>query len=413
MISNTPSLHSHFYGSLWKTYLYYGSLIYLLIDVTDGALRYFLATHGLEIVLYLRDVFACSAVVGVFFLGLWRGRVQKVTLCLMAILLVWGIVGFVIFGNILQILFGAKYFLPTFLGIAVAPLFLHRSPKTTFLIFLLWLIAVVGLLWAMQTEFPWEGFHYDVAGFNIQGNRKWDVDDVRRLSGFSRASSQVSGQLVILGAYLLCFSESMLLRITIWIFSGYGIFLTTTRSAFIAYGALTLLWLSYFTLKSKFFEKLLMLGVLGVMIGLPLLSPTNFRLVDSMDQGGVISTSSFSDRTKIVWPAALKLISEHGTVLTGRGVGGISNAQKYFEWNNYNPADNLFLFLLGTFGLFSLLFLFIIIFRLLRINIHHSSRNAFAFAMGLTFFAIGITLDSTGFAMLTFFFGIMLGGVWK
>jgi len=80
------------------------------------------------------------------------------------------------------------------------------------------------------------------------------------------------------------------------------------------------------------------------------------------------ATYSFYDRLNYMWPEAWALLSEHGNLLLGRGIGGIGTAQTYFEGSLFNAGDNLFMYWFVVFGWAALPGFVLLLMRSLRIR---------------------------------------------
>jgi hypothetical protein len=63
------------------------------------------------------------------------------------------------------------------------------------------------------------------------------------------------------------------------------------------------------------------------------------------------------------------MIVERGSPFFGRGLGGIGAAQFYFEPALYSPADNIAVYLFGTFGVLGIILLCVYAWKATRMRI--------------------------------------------
>ena len=378
----------------FQRFVYYGTILLFLIDTIEGALRFALLSVGTEFLIYLKDVFVLIAVLWVLCTGLLRRSLNKPFAVLLTILAVWSIVGFRVVGNIGQALLGLKLFLPITLGMIAAPALFARKTQTVRFMVVLWIVSVVGLVSSALFPMPWSGLSYQVGDVQMQVARKWGLDGVERLAGFSRSSISVAFQVFIFALFVLCFSNNRSVRVGVWVLSAPVLVLTTQRGIMIGYLVVT-----GFHAARTFFPSLrrvwrLILPLTAVlMVALPLIPAGCFKFLALSNLPGIGKVTSFFDRAEDEWPEAFRLLRIKGSMIFGRGIGGIGTAQSIFEPEFQNPADNFFLYLFVTFGVSSIVLIGFITIRCFLQDVKKNRESLYVFSGGLAVFAIGTLMN--------------------
>lgn len=375
-------------------------LIYIVMQIFDGPLRWFFASVGLSLLINARDVLLIFILISLVFSyinnnnGLLKPIKDRLEYKSIAILMTYSIVLSILMGyannlSLLQILFGLKILLPFF-----ASLFVYLSPQKNngrlmhysgILLF----IVCLGLIINVRIIYPWSGFIYTIADVSIEGSRLWTINGTQRIAGFSRASFSAGIQIVVfLSMYieggnrtknLVLRFLKLFLIITI---SGYSVYLTTSRSALLAYISLLLLFLfkrlywkgfSFTLFLTKVYLFLLLVyGTVPIFISQ--LNPNLIvKLLEKVNPDYAYYALSYIDRIQNTWPTTIGLLTSSYSWLLGRGLGGIGTAQLYFEPLNYMAADNFYLYILIAFGVIpTLLLVFVILKGILSLNFENS-----------------------------------------
>jgi hypothetical protein len=144
-----------------------------------------------------------------------------------------------------------------------------------------------------------------------------------------------------------------------------GIFLTTMKGVLLSYFISFILYIFPLSRKNinKFAFYLFLLSIF-----LPLSSSYILPFIFDGNSTLQILLYSFLDRVVRVWPESINLILEKGNLILGRGIGGIGLAQIYFEAGNYLPADNLFIYFWGNYGVIGLTIFLLFLFKLNNIK---------------------------------------------
>lgn len=328
-------------------------VLYLLVLVFEGALRYYLWYKNLVELVYIPK----ALMFGLFWLApivdLAHRRPNKTFL-----ILVGAIAGSFLFGwhttqNFMQTAFGVWVYAPMLYGVLALPSFLKSGTRGTSFVLVLWLVSLVGVLLDFVLPFPWTGFNYDLGKALIEASRDWTTFGIERCAGFARASYSAAYLILFFAIYLGSVIKNKVMITVIWLISGVGLLMTTHKTAIGIYVLLTFLWPSiWHSHRWRVIQKLykifpMLIALIG--ISLPLLS--KILIIRASSYFGEIALNSMGMRLADTWPDALSLIFERGNLILGRGLGGIGAPQRYFETAYYNPADNMYLYLYASFGI--------------------------------------------------------------
>jgi len=312
------------------------------MGVFNSVFRYYLLDTPFFPIVYVPQLLMVLVISIHFISFLTQVKIKRTFFIILWMLLLALICGVIYTNTILQVFMGIYILVPLFYGFVMYSFFERiLSDKHFYTVILI--IGIIGVLVNIVYVFPWEGFHYEVYGKEIEGNRLWTTLGKRRLSGLGRSSFETAGYVLFL-AIIYVLKKS---KITVvWILVGAAIYFTDTKGIILTYLIISLLivfW-EHISLGSK---KIGLIVILLINFVLPLLSWT-FSIDDI---ASVNFLRSFEMRLQDVWPDAYKLILESGNLITGRGIGGIGVPQNIFESEKSNPADNLFVYLVAIFGL--------------------------------------------------------------
>lgn len=333
---------------------------YLIAYYFEAPLRYVLYLYGLETGIYSRD----AILVLIVALLLPRHMTPKVNMTLAVMLyalLSHLLVGFFYLPVAMQALFGMKLYMPLLLGVVTYPLLRNGHSEVLWFSIILFLGTAGGLFLNYFMAYPWEGFSYYVAGKKIPGSYVWWHYGTPRLAGFTRASFDAAINCLAAALVVIVRARTLLTKLIVWIAAGVAIALTTSKGVILAHAVITLIiFLQAVGLGHwKIFQRSL-IPITVLIITAPLISIAFYYLHVKVDRTGWIKTlflGSYIDRIEDMWPRAFKLLSEHGNYLLGRGLGGIGTPQYLYEPLLSNAADNMFVMMYTTFGVFSVLYL--------------------------------------------------------
>lgn len=386
-------------------------ILYLGSYIIEGPIRYILHSSNLEWMIYFRDLIVVALIFFRLLNYLMRQKIRKIDLGVFIFFLIYVVVGVIYVGDILQVAFGIKIFLPIIVGMMYYNEFTSQvnTIKPIFLIF--FIITAIGIMLEYKLEqLPWAGLGYDISGVQIEGSREWSTSGVPRLAGFARSSFDAAIQILFLMIFLLVFLKNRFVHFIIWTLAGLSIFLTTTKGVALAYIIVSILFL-LLKIRPRSYKIYLQLAVFPVsisaLIGF-LVSAFDGTIVNGFQFEYDVLYGSFQDRLSNVWPLTLSMIAENGNVILGRGIGGIGAAQKLFEAHFYTPADNLGLYLYGTFGVPAIIYLFFLYWKLQHLKPNQQTEDVYIFLLLIATFTYGIVVNTIENGFLAFFIGLIL-----
>jgi len=348
-------------------------IIFFATRVIDGVLRWFLANFGLYYLTYLPQLSIIFCITMSFcLLKLNRLSLNKIVVFL--ILAFGSIIAITYIRNLIQIFWGLYVSICFVFGlIAYKYVFsLENQKYIPRISLILLLIVMLGLVVDYSFDLPWVGFSFEMGGLSLEGSREWETSGLfgRRLAGFSRASFDTSGQLLVLLLLYIAFGQSLKLKILVYLLGGLGIYLTTTKTAigiWAFFGVLFLLQKITPVKVQIIFRKIIPVVLFLIGFTLPVLSyyfsneynSNIFEVIVASrenDKDLKITNSFVMGRFIYIWPAAIENTITQGNILFGKGIGGIGTPLLYVNSDFYNPADNTYVHLFSLFGLSSFIF---------------------------------------------------------
>ena len=380
--------------------------VFLVNDVLGGAIRYYTVQLGLPWMAYVPVAVLAIALVPMFARYLLVDGITPTYIIVFALLAVSAIYGVFNLGNWPQVSYGFWSMVPFLAGIVILPAIVRWWSTFGSYVLCLWALAVGGVFINYVHSWPWIGFEYQVGAMAVSASRLWQVDQfgLIRLPGFSQASYFVAPQILILGLFL----REILAKpywITTWILSGTAIALTTSKTPLVIYLLFSVLWV---VPKKRVVPALRVITVLAgcLSIVLPfsmvLVSLDWLRSMQSPLSQGLIST--FVERMQVGWPEWIGMIVDHGSVIFGRGLGGIGTAQEHFEPALYSPSDNIAVFVFATFGVLGLAVLLFYARNASRVCVE-SVIDRFFLSAGCLVLLAGATLSVMDASLLGLTFG--------
>lgn len=382
------------------------SVVFFAAEVFQGLLRYLVGDSALVAVLYLPKIVMAALIALQLLLG---GGVSRGALPFAGALLAWTAIGLVVLGDPIQSGFGLWLLLPLVYGFVFSELLLAEAGRALHSWLLaLWALATLGLAFNYFNELPWAGAELTVLGHDVEGAREWSTQGISRLSGFSRASYFVAAQLLMFALLLLPALRHRASRVLLWLLTGLGVVITTSKGPIAAWLFCSLYFLAAAASLRRAASAMPM-TVAAVTFSLPLLFVGGGSFVDfgwlGLDDAAInLLLNSLIDRFTNGWPEAFRYIADRGLYLTGTGIGGNGTAMKLFDADAYILVDNIMVAMYVCFGVWTALplgwFLCRISpFRALRAPVVHSFQLPLALALS----AIGLTaylLEDPVMAML-------------
>ena len=394
----TNSTHLNTFAS----FTYYGILVYLSSIIFEGPIRFILYLYGITSLLYIRDVFIILVIVRYICQSLMTYRMNRVFLIVIFIFIFHSLIALFYVSNFLMPLFAWKTYFLLFFGILYGHLFFTKLRLTVRIFSILLICAVIGVVINYFREFPWEGLEYPLGGVEIEAVRSWvDMFGLKRISGFARTSYDAAAQILLLGIFLFCYLRNNLSKLFCWLLIAPALLMTTSKGIIITYLLVTLFFLifRFIPIYYKLYRKALYI-LLAVAIILPIIS-----LILPLYHNVPLVLKSLFMRVEGGWPEAFNLVQQAGSLLLGRGLGGMGTSQMYFEVQKYNPGDNIFLLFYGNLGLLGIVYL--IYLAKLGQSLDLKS-ELFYYLFIFSFLSYGIVASSIDNAFFCLFLGVFL-----
>lgn len=387
------------------SYVYYILLSYILLLFIEGPLRYILYLYGTTYLLYIRDFIIIIIIAGYICQSLFTFKINRMFIIVIIIFIFHSIVALFFVDNYLMPFFAWKTYLGLFLGILYGSLLFTNLRLTVRVFTVLLICGVIGVFINYFIEFPWEGLEYRLGGVDIEGVRSWvDMFGLKRLSGFARTSFDAAAQALLLAVFLFCYLKNSFAKLLIWLLVAPVLFLTTTKGILLTYLLLTIFFLIYRIIPNYYhiYQKLLFV-LLAIAIIMPVLS-----IFGPIYHDVPLFLKSFYMRIEGSWPDVFKLVQQDGSLLLGRGLGGMGSSQVYFEAPKYNPGDNIFLLFYGNLGLFGIVYLIYLAKLGQSLDL---KTELFYYLFIFSFLSYGIVTSCIDNALFCLFLGVFLGYV--
>jgi O-antigen ligase/polysaccharide polymerase Wzy-like membrane protein len=383
------------YGQLASVAAY----LFFLKEVFGGIFRFVTVHTGLLFLNYVPPFLTILAI-AIFYVQVFRvARIHYLMVCFTFLAAVFVAYAFVNEIPALQSTVGFYIWLPFIAGLLLS---LQHNERVLFKSMLaLWCIAVVGVLINSVVDFPWAGASYEVLGVPREIARKWSYLGFDRIAGFGRASFAAAYMILFYSCCILVSQKySLVIRWGSYLFTGYALFLTTSKSPILIWAIIPIFLSVYETagallgrqsLVPFYWAKSSIIFLLVLLIGLPLWGNIP-DIAQNRLQIYFFTFTSLTDRMQITWPDAFALLAHGGNMLLGRGVGGIGTPQQFYETDLYNYADNLFVYLYVSTGLVGVIAIFSALIANLKATFI-SNRQKFKETYILLFYLLGLGIS--------------------
>lgn len=388
------------------------TVAYVLSQAFDAVLRWVLNLGGAAALIYLRDYSLILVVVfGCYLLMQQRRNIAR-TFWVMWALALGGCVSLLSGIHVPQMLFGIKIWLPFVAGFVLVETGLLSSLHRPRAWAALWLVSCLGVLINYFYRYPWTALMIQLGDVTVTGQRGATAMGIARLAGFSRANYDVAILVLMLYIYLLFCFKGWFTRVALTGVSGVVIALTTTKGAAGAFvvavllaPVLGLIRKPGSRLKAPLIGCLMLMALIGMVLPLLVAQFPLPRLRPHTLSNWLLA--SFVDRATNTWPNALALINDWQWV-TGRGLGGIGAAQQVWEPGRANPADNLFVYLYVTAGLFGAALYLFYAFGSCKLMLHRPMHRVMFLGL-MALFVYGLTVNIVESAVAAMALGALAG----
>ena len=379
------------------------ALAFLLATTFSGPLRWMLATAGVSVIAYLPVLGGLAAAIITLCWHFWFGAFGARALLLCGVLCFAIFVGLIFIPSAQQVAFAAYLFIPVYMGLLLAPAW-RRVIDWQRGALILWSLVVLAVIVNPYFAYPWVGFEYSVAGVSVETGRQWWAGDVQRHSGVARASFDAAIQAAILMTIVSANTSNRFIRLLIYVATAYCIWLTNSKTVLVVLAAVVVClemsaaWIN--RLRVPFIAGLVALGWAMPLIGV-LFQPRLNALNTSA------SLHSYEDRLRNMWPDAFDLWLDHGTLITGRGLGALGAAQTYFEPQLFNAGDNLHLYLFVSLGLIAAPLIAYVCWQVARVEVGGDRQQRIPLVLFIAALTYGLTANGIENASIALVLGFV------
>ena len=385
--------------------------MWVAAQLLDGPIRYALVIAGAPWLLYVKDLLLLIC------LGLVcadRGFAPSLVASVAAVSMA-GVAGLLQSRPPFQVLFAAKVAVPYLLGVACGEHLPAEVPgrRARWMIGVAFLVVVGGVLVNQEIEWPWEGMQYAIEGVGeeVKGTKVWSHMGVKRIAGLSRSSYDAAVAIALLGVSLIASRDRIVTSLIVLALAAYATVVTTTKGILLNLAIVSVVVVCRaFSPKaaSRYFIPGLSTVLVAAVIVLPLLSLAGLPSLDAGSDDRQFLLKSMNDRIESCWPAAFELIAADGNLLSGRGLGGLGIPQLYYESENYNPCDNLSVFLIGNYGILSIFLLPFFAWKIALLARLDGPLARLLSLSGLLILSYGMTANVVENPFLSFFVGLIV-----
>ncbi|WP_152606530.1 hypothetical protein [Aquabacterium sp. NJ1] len=384
-------------------------MVLLFTYVIDSPLRFGLSKLHISPVIYLRDAGALAITLAAFWHWI-KGKQLNASTFVGFVILIHVFYGILALGSLVQPIVGFKLYLTMLLGVASYETYSRHPKATAYWAAIAFVVTAVGVGINWFVDMPWTGEVFDSARGDTAVSVEWTTGGIRRLSGFARASYDASTIAAVTCIPLLFLPSTGIIKRFALIITATGIIILTTSKG----SLLAMIFIAFFALfftdikkQNKISWPFFLLP--AVSLGIPaILSAYGFKA--ELTGNLWVLFSSFGERINWMWPRAFANITTGGNYLLGRGVGGIGFPQYFGEGSIYNAADNTMVYLFANFGLFALIYIYLILIRLKRNAQNISSYAWHCILAWLIYWNIyGLTTNIIENPFFTFFLGLIIG----
>ena len=370
----------------------------VLLGVFNAVFRFYLLDSPFFFLVYVPQLLMIFVVSLHVISFLVEREIKRRTVLLITLLLLALFTGIIYTQTLLQVVMGVYILIPIFFGYIVYPKF-ERILRFKKYYSVLLLFGIAGVIINVNYILPWEGFSYVVNGQEIQGNRFWTSSGTRRLSGFGRSSFETAAYILFLA--LMVLSKRFKIKF-LWLLSGIAIYYTNTKGIFLAY-----LVISLFVMLWSYMPYILKKGFLFFVIAANIILPLASWIFSIHRLSNIKMLRSFEDRLNRSWPDAYLLITESGSFITGRGLGGIGVPQNIYEPEKALPGDNLFVYLAALFGVGAFLLYIYLMFSILKKTKKHAHAHTMFYILSLYIFIYGVTTNIVELPVMAICLGLV------
>ncbi len=391
-----------------QIFVYTCLIIYCGFYLFEAPVRYGFNLIGADMLIFARDVILAIPLLFIVFIRQFIQRnLHPAFYIFAAIIIIHGTISLFNIGSPIVLFYSTKILINVLAGAVFAQYFMKIPRGIVIGILIVWLITFLGVLIDKYDiiAYPWTGMETTIGDIKVDITKNWTVTGFdKRAGGLMRSSINVAIITPIL-AFILWFNLRLLpLRLLIMLMTGFVLYWTTQKTSILAFAATCTLLLAAY----KRPIPALKIGISAsflLMIVLPILLP-EFTMPNDK---GTFSMESLYLRVEDMWPEAWDWIAKHEAFPFGVGLGGIGGAMRLYAPDSVNYADNMFVFLYAYFGIFALLYIFLLWWGCMRVENKNSPESAQAMAIIFFISFYGIALSMIEDQMVALFLGAAAG----
>ncbi|MFW5455018.1 hypothetical protein [Thioalkalivibrio sulfidiphilus] len=385
------------------------SALFLWSLVLQAPLRFGLAKVHLDALIYLPKLLLLAAIV---FLPLLRPRTSAPALMVSALAVLYLVWGAANLPSLEQAAFGLWVLVPLLFGLWAGSMV--RTELWGRLFLSLFIVAALGVFLNTFIHYPWIGQTLDLLGKQIEVSRQWSAFGIDRYAGFARASFNAASELLLFGIMLVVLLKRRSVKLLVWLITGAGIALTTSKGALGAWLVVSMYFAGGALLRwPRYWIQLWLLAFTLILLAMILMPLSSLWVHYDPNLHGYLNKflfASFGERLDWMWPDSLHLLNLDGAWhwWVGRGLGGIGAAQQYFEPARYLAGDNLFVYVTVYVGLPVALLLFAALWwHVVRLTLA-SNAVTWRLPVILALVAYGVVMNGVEEDLLVFFWGLVM-----
>lgn len=341
-------------------------IAYLYFDAIGGVVRFALPAMGLTMLAYSPAGLAIIALLCHFVSRIGNGEFTVPIVATLVFAVLEIILSFALGRTASEVGFALYIWLSFLVALAITQR--RMQDRLIGAMIPIFFVATAGVLLNIMIDYPWVDASYEVLGRQMVAARDWQAYGMQRLSGFTRASYTAAAQILICYVALEHRTKSLPWRAAYWAIGLVAIFYTTSKSPLLAMACLPLVYFLVGRIRESddARRRWAASGIMAFWVALvfagPFLALTYGPQLYPAGTGAGADYSSFADRVLNTWPNAIAMIDRYNPVqwMFGRGLGSIGSPQQLAHPDNYNPGDNLAIYLFLTFGIASFVFAYLL-----------------------------------------------------
>lgn len=388
-----------------ERFLGFALMLEIVMAAFEGPLRSLLNLFHLDFLIFVRDAVLVVAVILCVVSRVARNESCAALGIFFLLIGVHGFVSVVNLHSVVPMAYGLKLALPALCGFLACSAIYRPSRRVILAIAGIWVLVCCGAAYdkSITGDLPWVGVSVELGGIDVSLARDWHTGAIKRVGGFSRSSIGLAVMLPLLSFMLLASLRNRLILTIVCGVTLVGLVWTTQKGAILGYG---------FALLALVLSRPMMTLPLRLAVvfsaAMVVVAPSVLIHFDMPRDQGTFSFESFISRIEEIWPAAWHWIGRYSPLM-GVGLGGIGGAQRLYAPDDFNPSDNMFLYLFANCGLMSLVYIAAVVLIALSARLRDYRRDSVVAASLVFLFGYGLVLSLLEDQIASMWFGATVG----